>query len=85
MHGYGRYDIRLNGYRFKLLAHRLSFHSHKGEINLGNVVHHKCGVRRCVNPYHLEQVSRAENTRLSHNQDSRRLQIRMIKNCPRYI
>jgi hypothetical protein len=51
--GYGRYG--------RYLAHRVSYVAHTGEILGDRVVHHKCGVRNCVNPDHLESMSAATN------------------------
>lgn len=48
----------------KLGAHRLSFQLSKGSIGAGLVVDHICCVPRCVNPDHLQLVSRGENVRL---------------------
>jgi hypothetical protein len=75
--GYGLYHSpfeRTNG-----LAHRLAWQVWVGPIPLDLVVDHVChtndltcipGVeclhRRCVNPAHMELVTRAENTRRSH-------------------
>ena len=37
-------------------AHRLAYEVWKGPIREGHDVHHKCGVRPCVNPTHLESI-----------------------------
>lgn len=43
------------------VAHRFSYELHKGPIPEGLTVDHLCRVRRCVNPSHLEVVTRKEN------------------------
>lgn len=60
--GYG--TLRLRGeYR---LAHRLSYELHVGDIPEGLTIDHLCRIRRCVNPYHLQAVTRIENVRRSN-------------------
>ena len=49
-------------YRGKL-AHRISYIQHVGLFPPGTVTDHLCRVRNCVNPLHLEAVSRGENVR----------------------
>jgi hypothetical protein len=55
--GYGRF--RVNGR--PEYAHRIMFERHKGPIPAGREIDHLCRNRRCVNPDHLEAVSRREN------------------------
>jgi hypothetical protein len=43
-------------------AHRWSFEAAGGVIPDGLVIDHLCRTPRCVNPAHLEPVTRAENT-----------------------
>lgn len=42
-------------------GHRLAYTLKYGDIPAGMVIDHLCRNRRCVNPDHLEVVSRAEN------------------------
>ncbi len=56
--GYGVFGVA--GYD-TALAHRVSFLLHKGPIQAGLVLDHKCRTRCCVNPDHLEPVTTAEN------------------------
>lgn len=51
--GYGRLGGRL--------AHRLTYQAVVGEIPAGLDLDHLCRNRRCVNPSHLEPVSRQTN------------------------
>lgn len=55
--GYARY--RHNGKSY--IAHRASYEMHVGPIPPGLDIDHKCRVRSCVNPDHLEPVTRSEN------------------------
>lgn len=61
--GYGH----IHGKNAKL-AHRAYYEMHKGPIPSGLVVHHKCGVKSCVNPDHLEAVTQSENIRAARSE-----------------
>ena len=56
---YGK--IFING-KYKL-AHRVVYESLVGPIPEGMDMDHLCRVPRCVNPQHLEPVTRSENVR----------------------
>lgn len=43
-------------------AHRLSYMMFKGDLIDGMEIDHLCRVRDCINPAHLEQVTRRVNT-----------------------
>lgn len=48
-------------------AHRFSYQLANGPIPEKHDVHHRCHLRRCVNPAHLEAVTRSENLRMRKN------------------
>ncbi len=57
--GYGH--IRLEG-RFRM-AHRLAYEFLRDQVPEGMQLDHTCRVKRCVNPWHCEIVTAAENCR----------------------
>lgn len=61
VNGYGSItDEGGNGGR---VAHRVAYELATGEqLDPWDTVHHKCAVRRCVEPSHLQRITRVENT-----------------------
>ena len=57
--GYGLFRMNMKLYK----AHRATFAAYGGTIPPGLQLDHKCRVRSCVNPDHLEPVTALENTR----------------------
>lgn len=57
--GYAKFTIR---FPLVVYAHRHAYETLVGEIGAGLQVDHKCRVRCCVNPAHLESVTGKENT-----------------------
>jgi hypothetical protein len=56
--GYGQWTVRGRPIR----AHRWAYETFVGRIPDDLVVGHKCDVKRCVNPDHLEAITVAQNT-----------------------
>jgi hypothetical protein len=72
--GYGHFGYSEGDARY---AHRLSYEWLRGDIPVEMTIDHLCRNRLCVNPDHLEVVSRGENAR-------RGLKVRPEKtHCPR--
>ncbi len=56
-HGYGQISVG----NLTKQAHRVSFEAFRGPIPDGLDIDHKCRVRHCVNPKHMEPVPRRVN------------------------
>lgn len=61
--GYGAIAALVDGKWKMRRAHRVMWEMHVGEIPAGLELDHLCRNKGCVNPDHLEPVTRAENTR----------------------
>ena len=62
--GYGQYSLaRIAGKKTVAYAHRFAYELLVGPIPHGLQLDHLCRVRLCVNPDHLEPVSRSINLR----------------------
>lgn len=59
--GYGQINWRGR----RIGVHRVAYISFKGSIPQGLEIDHLCRVRHCLNPFHLEAVTHAENVRRS--------------------
>ena len=76
--GYGKITVD----RRQIGAHRISYQLHKGQIPAGLDLDHVCRVRCCVNPDHLEPVSRSENCRRGDTGKSAGERKRAKTHCP---
>ena len=61
--GYGQFGVN-NKVEY---SHRVSYTIFKGDIPLGLDLDHLCRNHKCVNPDHLESVTRKENSRRGEN------------------
>lgn len=60
--GYGRfYGAKADPSHPSTVAHRVAYEHYTGPIPDGMEIDHVCRIRACVNPAHLEPVSRLEN------------------------
>ncbi|MFA7264853.1 MAG: HNH endonuclease [Candidatus Nanopelagicales bacterium] len=64
--GYGRFSVKVDGKYKTVGAHRWSFEFYNRPLEEGEVVDHLndiCGIRRCVNPAHLDGTTSEESAR----------------------
>ena len=63
--GYGKLGGSTNGKLWWAQAHRFVFHILVGPVPEDKELHHRCEVRHCVNPEHIEVVTSREHGRYS--------------------
>ena len=63
------------------LAHRLMYENEHGKIHDGMTIDHLCRVRSCVNPKHMEVVTRGENTLRGYSPPSENLRKKFCPKC----
>lgn len=78
----GRYDERPYGSFGKGYAHRWSYQYFNGPIPQGLEIDHLCRVRLCVNPEHLEAVTRLVNTMRGTLSAVQKARHARITHCP---
>jgi hypothetical protein len=62
--GYGRITLRVDGKHKKVRAHRVSFELFKAATLEGDMtLNHKCTVRPCIHPDHVELMTRVDNSK----------------------
>lgn len=61
--GYAYENLLVNGVYKKVRVHKKHWVEQHGPVPPGLMLDHKCRVRRCVNPDHLELVTHTENCR----------------------
>ena len=59
--GYGRFGLKVNERWRAFIAHRLAYEHFVGPVPRGLELDHLCRNRACINPTHLEPVTRWEN------------------------
>ena len=64
--GYGMTSFKMKRY----LAHRVSYFIYYKKIDDTLVVDHKCSNKICVNPHHLQLVTRSENVLLGYEREN---------------
>lgn len=72
-----------NGSEKLKYAHRVSYELHVGPVPDGLELDHLCRVRCCVNPDHLQPVTRKVNINRGAVADVHRARYALITHCPR--
>jgi len=83
--GYGKMGIGLvsEGTHRMQYAHIVAYEHFVGRVPEGKVLDHKCRMRCCVNPDHLEPVTQIENIRRGTASEVTRARMAAITHCKR--
>lgn len=61
--GYGHFSIRVNGRPRNRMAHRVAYEELTSDTPGDFDLDHKCRNYLCINPMHMEKVTKTENNR----------------------
>lgn len=65
--GYGQFSVKTKGRERRRVAHLILFEATHGPLPAGLFAHHRCEVKRCVNPSHLELLTPAQHAAHHNN------------------
>ena len=65
--GHGTVRTTIYGKSQRYYAHRISYENFIGSLDDELVIDHLCENKKCVNPFHLEQVTSGENVKRYHS------------------
>jgi hypothetical protein len=64
--GYALFFIRKTPKQTNIYAHRFSYLLHYGKVPKGLEINHRCDLRSCVSPFHIQAITHQQNMLLGN-------------------
>ncbi len=72
--GYSQFRVSDNGHKgHTVYGHVYSYEHFYCPIPIGYKLHHTCGIKRCVNPLHLQAMTHREHMHIDPNSTARKM------------